>query len=91
MKHGKFILSAAALFVTAVNVLSFRVAHKNGQSNVFVRTGSGGCKLTTCFVNDGGPGSCSCRTLPNKVRQAVGSGWTTANCVNNQVLCTHTN
>jgi len=92
MKHGKFILGAAALVITAANALAFRAAHKNGQPNGFIKTIGGGCKLSTCFISvSSGSGVFSCKTLPNKVKSALGTCWTTSSCVNRQVLCTHTN
>ena len=48
MKHGKFILGAVALVVTAANVLAFKSTKGSGQ-NLRIKTANvGGCHTTTC-------------------------------------------
>lgn len=57
MKHGKIVLSAAALIVTVASSLAFKVQHKfNNRLQLFTNPGT--CHAVSCYtVAAGGTGN----------------------------------
>ena len=98
MKNGKFILSTAALLVTAAGAFSFKTIGKyarqsqilNGHNSAYGIVTSNGapvtCTLTTCFTRATGTGANpSCRTV-SLGGSVTATFFKTATCTTQSVL-----